>query len=390
MTPARRADLAYVCGVIVGIAFLAAIGVLALHQERVISRDSDFAGIWAGARAILDAHDPYDPLTWRSVAATYGTQLPDTDVYGYPRWVALALVPLALLPVEVAANLWLWAGIGLAIVAMRALLRSVLPGAPLAHAVVGGMIFLSQPGYQSVANGQWTFVLLAATCATIVFLREHRPRAAAATALGWLVKPHLFVGYALGGARRDRTFAVWAAALAAAVVVGSTIGAPGWVAAWSARVAPQRIVQPATLYAAASDVLGRPAGLIAAGIIVAIGIAICLRTPAGSDASLALWSFLSLAVAPYAWSYDLLALVPAAVLAAGAVARRDPRRARILLEAFAVAFVLVTPVLYSVALARGRETFTAVLPLAAFAAAAAVLWREGRRENARGVPFTEF
>ncbi|HEV2009865.1 MAG TPA: hypothetical protein VGS17_02415 [Candidatus Limnocylindria bacterium] len=56
---------------------------------------------------MLDGHDLYDPATWRAVAATYGTQLPDTDVYGYPRWIALALVPLALLPVDVAATVWL-------------------------------------------------------------------------------------------------------------------------------------------------------------------------------------------------------------------------------------------------------------------------------------------
>src|SRR5258708_4344504 len=209
MTPARRADLAYFAGVIAGIVFLAAIGALALHQQQVVSRDSDFAGIWTGARAIVDGHDPYDPLTWRSVAATYGTQAPDTDVYGYPRWVALALVPLALLPVELAANLWLVAGILLAVLALRALLRATLPGAPLAHAVVGGTIFVSHPGYQSVANGQWTFVLLAATSATLLLLRADRPRAAAVTALAWLAQPRLVLRPPAPGARgrprrRDR------------------------------------------------------------------------------------------------------------------------------------------------------------------------------------------
>ena len=378
MSAARRADLAYVTGVLAGIAFLAAIGALSVHEQQVVSRDSDFAGVWTGARAMLDGHDPYDPLTWRSVAATYRTQAPDTDVYGYPRWVAIALTPLALLPQEVAAELWLWVGIAVAVVAVRALLRAMLPGAALAHAIVGGTIFVSHPGYQTVANGQWTFVLLAATAVTLLLLRSGRPRAAAGTALAWLAKPHLFVGYALGGARRERAFGVWAATLALLVAVAATVGAPGWIAAWSARVAPQRIAQPATLYAAATDVLGRPAGLVAAGLLVAIGIAICLRAPRRSDASLALWSFLSLAAAPYAWSYDLLLLVPAAVVAAGVVARRDPRRATVLIEGFAFAFVLLTPALYYLALLRERETFTALLPFGAFAAASAVLWGEGR------------
>ncbi len=375
MTPARRADLAYFAGVIAGIVFLAGIGAFAAHDRHLVARDSDFAGIWAGARAIVDGHDPYDALTWRSVAETYGTQQPDTDVYGYPRWAALALVPLALLPFELAAQLWLVAGVGLAIVGVRALLRATLPGAALAHGVVGAAVFMSQPGYQTVVNGQWTFLLLATTCATLLLLRARRPRLSALASLGWLAKPQLFVGYALGGAHRDRTFGIWSAALAVAVTIGSAVGAPGWVAAWSARVAPQRIAQPATLYAAATDVLGRPAGLAIAGLVVAIGIAICLRQPRSSDASLALWSLLSLVAAPYAWSYDLLLLVPGAVLAAGIVAQRDQRRATIVLEGFAIVLVLATPALYYLALMRGRETFTAVLPLAAFAAASAILWR---------------
>jgi hypothetical protein len=382
MSPARRADLAYAAGVIAGVAFLVASGVFALHDQQVPSRD--FGGIWAGGRAILDGHDPYDAGTWRAVAATYGTQPPDTDVYGYPRWVALALVPLALLPLEAAAALWMWAGLALAVVAMRALLRSTVPGDVLSHAVVGGTLFVAQPGYQSVVNGQWTFLLLAASSAALVLLRRSRPRTAAIAALGWLAKPQLFIGYALGGARWDRTFAVWAAALAAAAVLTATVTAPGWVVAWSARVAPVRIVAPSTLYAAANDVLG-PAGLVVAALFVIVGVAVCLRPPARSDASLALWSSLSLAVAPYAWSYDLLLLVPPVILAAGVVARRDVRRATILVVVFCVAFILATPALYSVALARGRETFTVIVPIAVFAFLTALLWRE-RAETETGVP----
>ena len=376
MPAGRRADLAYVAGVIAGIAFLAAAGAFAAQDRHVAARDSDFAGVWAGARATADGHDPYDPLTWRSVAAVYGTQAPDTAVYGYPRWVTIALVPLALLPFELAATCWLVGGIALSVVAVRALLRALLPGAPLPHALIGGLLFVSQPGYQTVVNGQWTYVLLAAAVATLLQLRAGRPRVAAAAALGWLAKPQLFIGYALGGARRDRRFARWAAILAAAVVGASFVGAAGWAAAWSAYVAPQRIAQPATIYAAATDVFGRPAGLIVATLIVAIGIAVCLRQPARSDASLALWSIFSLAAAPYAWSYDLLLLIPGVVAAAGVVARRDARRAAIMIEVFAVVFVLATPGLYYLALLRGRETFSAVLPLAAFIAAEAILWRE--------------
>src|SRR5258708_22689988 len=138
MTPARRADLAYFAGVMAGSVFLAGIGAFAAHDRHLVARDSDFAGIWAGARAIVDGHDPYDALTWRSVAETYGTQQPDTDVYGYPRWAALALVPLALLPFELAAQPGLVARGGGAVGGVGALVRATLPDAALAHCGLGG------------------------------------------------------------------------------------------------------------------------------------------------------------------------------------------------------------------------------------------------------------
>jgi hypothetical protein len=198
----------------------------------------------------------------------------------------------------------------------------------------------------------------------------------------WLAKPHLFVGYALGGARWDRRFALWAAALTAAAVLAATVTAPGWVAAWSARVAPVRVQAPATLYAAARDIFG-PAGLIAAALLVVIAVAVCLRAPARSDASLALWSSLSLAAAPYGWSYDQLLLLPPVILAAGVVARHDGWRATVVIVLFCIAFVLATPAVYGMALARGRETFSVVLPLATFAMVGILLWRERAGPSAR-------
>jgi len=140
-----------------------------------------------------------------------------------------------------------------------------------------------------------------------------------------------------------------------------------------------------TLYAAASDVLG-PTGLILAAVLVIIGIAICLRTPARSDASLALWSCLSIAMARYAWSYDLLLLVPPVVLTAGVVARHESGGRRSSSSCSVSRSSWPRPSSYGVALARGRETFTVTVSIVAFAFLSAVLWREraGTDAPARG------
>jgi hypothetical protein len=277
--------------------------------------------------------------------------------------------------VGIAATVWLWAGVIAAALALRALLRSVLPGSALAHGVVGGTLFMAQPGYQTVVNGQWGLLLLATTTTALLLVRASRPRLGAVAALAWLAKPQLFLGYALGCARRDRSFALWAAAFATAVALAATVTAPGWVSAWTGRVAPVRLGAPATLYAALTEIAG-PAGLFIAVLVIAIAAAICLRPAARSDASLALWSSLSLVAAPYMWSYDQLLLLPPMVLTAGVVARRDRRAATIVILGFCIAFAIATPALYGVALARGRETFSAFMPLAVFVACAVILRRD--------------
>ena len=98
---ARRADLAFFAALVAGLLFVAFLGPLDRRLELV--HDNDFSGFWAGARALVTGRDPYDAATWMGTTVALGTQAPDTAVYGYPPWVALALTPLALLPLEAAA-----------------------------------------------------------------------------------------------------------------------------------------------------------------------------------------------------------------------------------------------------------------------------------------------
>lgn len=96
-----RVDLAYLLGLIAGALLTAAI-VLDAHPsvaERIGT--SDFAYIWSGPRAILESDNPHHPLRW----ARRTTDL-ITPVYSYPPPVALALRPLALLPLTTGWFVW--------------------------------------------------------------------------------------------------------------------------------------------------------------------------------------------------------------------------------------------------------------------------------------------
>jgi hypothetical protein len=356
-------------------------GALAEHDRELST--SDFSGIWAGARAFVSGHDPYDPATWRTVAASFGGQLPDTAVYGYPPWVAVALAPLALVPIPVAAGMWLIGSVAVVAVALRALLRTSLPGVSVAHAIVGALPFVAQPGYRSLVNGQWTFVLIAATAAVALLLAT-RPRLAAGIALLWLAKPQLFVLAAMGWAWGRPRFAATAAVLGLAVVGVATAAFPGWWPAWSSGVAPVRLARPATVPSALADLVG-PAGQVAGlALIAAAAVATARAFGTRGPAALAMWSAVSVAGALYAWSYDHLLLVVPLIIAAGAIREVSPARARWLVVGGAAMLVLVSPSLYSIALARGRETYSAILPAAFVVVIAVLCWPV--RSSARPAP----
>lgn len=373
MTAERRADLAFLVGLLGGIALFVASGALAVRDE--LLGTTDFSGIWSGARGLVLGHDPYDAATWPAFAATLGVQLPDSAVYGYPPWVAIALIPLALLPLPVAAWLWLGGSFALAAVATRALLRAALPGDAVVHGATAALLLVAQPGARSAVNGQWTFLLLAATV-TCALLLDARPRRAAAAALAWLAKPQLFALVALGWSLGRPRFAAPAALAAAAIAAGAWVALPQWWPAWSSAVAPLRLAQPATVPALLADVAG-PGGRIT-GYAAIVGLFVFVAVAFRGASAVALWPAASLAGAVYAWSYDQLLLVAPILLAARVVARRERRRARVVALAGAAVLAIATPLLYAVALARGRETLSVLVPVGVTLGLMVVLWPHRR------------
>lgn len=387
MSTARRADIAFAVGLAIGIAFVVIAGPLDRRLELV--HDNDFSGFWAGARALVTGADPYDPAHWGETVRALGTQEPNTDVYGYVPWVAVALVPLALLPLETAAWIWMILGIALAAFAFRALLRAVLPGQPLLHGAFGLALLVSQPGYHAVVLGQWSFVLLAALCAAVLALRAGREATAGALAAAFLAKPQLFMWTSLGMlvAARDRRRLVTAGlVVAGAIVAVAWLVLPGWWAAWTSDVAPERLGRSASITVALRDLLPSPFGLVAALALIGAGVAVALRAP-GRDAQLALWTALSVAGAPYLWSYDQLLLLVPLALAAGVLMARDARRARVVALAGLGALLVISPLLYALAVARHRESFSAFLPLAVFVGLVIALL--GRQRTPQEIEGTE-
>jgi len=386
MTSERRAEIFYWAAIAIGVVFIVVGGPLARRLELV--HMNDFSGVWSGARAIVLGVDPWDPTKYYGFAVEVGTKTPDALVYDYMPWVAFAVAPLAMVPLEVAGWIWMIASMVCAVLVLRGLLRAFVPARPVMHAAFGLTLFLAQPSFHAIVLGQWSLLLMSAVGATVLALRAGRPLLAAVPSLLFLAKPQLVVFTALGlayGALRGavfRRYVIFALVLAGVVVVIAWLAAPpDWFPAWLDDIPPRRTIRSAVLPSALNQLIG-PSGRYVAYALIALGAVIAARFGPGSDASLAAWLSLSNAGAIYSWSYDQVLLFVPAVITAGILTRRSERVGRRFALAAAGTLLIVSPVFYGVAVLRHDETFSVLVPLGFFVAIVLLLWREPAGQTA--------
>jgi hypothetical protein len=378
VSPRRRADLAYVAAIFVGVAFIVLMGPLGRRLEMV--HTNDFSGIWSGPATVLSGVNPWDPTLYVRTAIALGTKTPDALVDDYMPWEVVALLPLGALPLEIAAWIWMVASMALSAVALRALLRAFLPGRAAIHGALGLALFVGQPGFHTIILGQWALLLMSAVAAIVLALRAGHARRAGVAALALLAKPQLFVWTAVGLAipalsdMRYRRFVVFAALLGGVLVVSAWLAFPDWFPAWVSDVLPRRTGRSAVLLSAFGQLFGTPGRALAIAVIGA-GLVLASRFEPGSDPWLAAWLALSSAGAIYSWSYDQVLLFVPIVIAGGvlAAAGREAAARRLAIGA-ALTFLLVSPVFYAIAVLRHDETFSIAVPVAVFVAILWSLW----------------
>ena len=389
MTAQRRADLAYFTAIAFGLLFVILGGPLARRLEMV--HFNDFSGVWSGPSTFLLGVSPWDPTHYSDVAIALGTKTPDALVYDHMPWTMFLVLPLALVPLEVAGWIWMLIGMTAATFALRALLRAFLPGMAAAHGALGLALFVGQPGFHAVVLGQWSLLLMSAVAAVVLLLRSGHARWAAVPSLLFMTKPQVFVftalGLAFGALKRPafRRYAIAAIVLGSAVVAISWIAVSltvhgDWLSAWLADIPGRRTLRSAVLQSALNELIG-PTGRWVAAALILFGAFLASRFTPGSDGSLAAWLSLSSAGAIYSWSYDQVLLFVPLVITAGVLARSSPKAATRFALTWAGVFLIVSPILYAIGVARHDETFSCVVPDAAFIAIVALLWRQRRVED---------
>ena len=374
-------EIPFLIGIAFGLAVMALFGFFAVHDRNLPV--NDFSYMWAGGHTVLDGRDPYDGVSFPAESRRFGTAPPHETVFAYPPWVALALAPLAALPLWIASGAFTFGGMLLAALALRALLRALVPQVAVAHTLAGAALFASQPGIAAMEAGQWGFFVTAVLAATVLALTRGSARGAFAS-VGLLVKPQLalFAIWAIvraALARLGRRPALALAAALAAVIVGGTIVFPSWPEAYRGTFVAQRLgYQPPTTPAQALfDLVGAPGLWIAAAALFAAVIA-GLAFDARGDAWLAVWCAISAAFPVYSWSYDQVTLVVPLVVAVAVVARRS-RGAALALAGVGFTFLLLVPtLLYEIADRRQNESFSAFVPLTVLVLVLVSLWPQRR------------
>jgi hypothetical protein len=124
--------------------------------------------------------------------------------------------------------------------------------------------------------------------------------------------------------------------------------------------------------------LGGADGPRFAPLVLLALVAVALRFHPRSDAWLPVWLTLSLVAAPYTNSYDQILLVVPIVIACGVALRRSVARARMVMGVGATTLIVVTPLMYELAVRRHSETFGVLVPLTVFAVIVATLWPQAR------------
>ena len=364
-----------------------AAGLIALAIAVVLSGPvlADVAGSWEyhdlwcfyhGGTAVIRGVDPYDGPTWSALTADPGrvqgdrvVKTPCPGAFAYPYWSALAFVPLALLPYDVAAGVWGALLLGGVVAGIALVIRATGAPALLVATIAAGSLSV----VQVLAFGQLTGVLLPLLGLSVIA----RPARAGIAAALLVLKPQLAGLYAVALLRGASARFVWSAAATLAVLGAFSVAVfPAWPGEWLRELTTNRveIARPLPTAAGLASLLFGDARVAVVLIVALIAAVVLLARGRRIDRVTygAIAIAVSLFAVPYAYTYDhLFLLLPWAVVAAAATRAAAPER-RKLLAALVGAAILLPWAIFAATFATGSDTYNAVVPaLAALLAVAA-------------------
>lgn len=344
-----------------------------------VPHNNDYMLVHIAGNALRNGLDMYDPAQWDAAHRLFGHGYTDNPVFIYPPPMALIFAPFSLFTPPVGEVVWLFFCELLLVLSAVWLLRGVNLSQPRRFALVAVCIVFFLPTINAWWARQHSFLLLFFLAAAYMLLMRRKDWAAGAfLALAALrPSPVLFLAWAImGWALAHRRWRVWISTAASALVlyfIGVLIR-PGWLAVWleytvglGGKLEAYQAFVP-TLWGLLAD-LGAPAWSLVGGV-VSIGLAIFsiwwMRRYKHTNFTSVVLLFvpLSLFLSPYSWNYDfILLLIPLLLIVRHAEHSAPELRRR--LWPWLLAVTLALPyALRVVAILRGRDTLSALLPLA--------------------------
>ena len=289
----------------------------------VAPQPTDFMCFWTGADLVARGQDPYDPSTWSAAMdglfQNWLGQLrrpPCPGRYAYPLSTAVATLPLGILPLRVAAIVWMVLLVGGIAAGIVLLARG--SGLERRRTLLFAAITLgSQPAWLTALTSQYGGIDLLALGLLALPSTATQPARFSLGMILLLLKPHIAPLVVL---ERARAAAPRALALGVAIIVGLVLASllvrPSWPAEWLSELIGHRAsiaATTATLYGFTMWVSGR-AELAIAVVLLAVGaFALGLRGAdiRGSGDRVAVALTAGLIVVPYGSSGDPIVLAAA-------------------------------------------------------------------------------
>jgi hypothetical protein len=212
---------------------------LVLSNRELIA---DFYPLHFAARRIMAGLSPYGPQATAELARQWHAPFAPAGI-AYPLPFLLLVLPLGLLPLALAAGLWILAGLASSV----ASLRLADNWKPL---ILLPLLFL--PVFRSVVLGQATLVWFGLAVLLVLGIRNRWGWVIGIAAALLILKPQNGLLFAVAGliwaVRTERRVLIWFAGAESLLVIAAAIVEPGWFTAWLAQVQSYNaIVHPPSL-----------------------------------------------------------------------------------------------------------------------------------------------
>lgn len=304
---------------------IAAALVALLNSARGIG-EADLLAYWSAARLSASIDNPYDPialLTLQQATRPDRTQERGSALASWnPPWLLVVLLPLGLLPFDVAARAWVLCNIGLILAASVLTWQQLSKSADtrsIALVATASLWFL--PSMSTIQMGQISGLVLIALVVAAWGLRTRRDGLAGAALFLATIKPHVtyfVLLLAAVWAARERRWRVLGGMVAAGAISIAILSIllPGWMLAYLRLAGVHSFFQysASTLGGLAYALWGthvfRFAGVL---LLPLIPWMLRLVDARGWLTAMNVALLLSVPLAMYGFSFDQVVLLPAAL-----------------------------------------------------------------------------